>query len=255
MNTRKTVKIAGLLLLIGPLVDLVVSISRPGSFPGDHPDGAQGAMQAGVQSAASNSAMVQLMVDLGFIASFGLLFGFWCVSRFMSDSDGRAHLRKAGLMILTVALAVRTASFGMGLLLATTLKFSPPGALEAGPALDTAVMFLVMEGSFSVFATILNLAGVALFATSVMNANLMGSNNLPDRPAGGGPGGDRSHPVARGAVPGEQHLRGLRHRQHGCAGAGTLDHRLWGGPDQEERHHGHDRLTSPGRLPRTSPNR
>ena len=178
MNTRKTVKIAGLLLLIGPLVDLVVSISRPGSFPGDHPDGAQGAMQAGVQSAASNSAMVQLMVDLGFIASFGLLFGFWCVSRFMSDSDGRAHLRKAGLMILTVALAVRTASFGMGLLLATTLKFSPPGALEAGPALDTAVMFLVMEGSFSVFATILNLAGVALFATSVMNANLMGSNNL-----------------------------------------------------------------------------
>jgi hypothetical protein len=39
-------------------------------------------------------------------------------------------------------------------------------------------MFLVMEGAFSVFATILNLAGVALFATSVMNANLMGSNNL-----------------------------------------------------------------------------
>lgn len=135
-------------------------------------------MQEGVQSAATNSALLQLLIDIGFIASPGLLFGFWCVHRFMSDTDGRAHLRKAGLMILTVALAVRTVSFGMGLLLATTVKFSPPGALEGGGALDTAVMFLVMEGSFLVFATILNLAGVALFATSVMNADLMGSNNL-----------------------------------------------------------------------------
>ena len=178
MSTAKTAKIAGLLLLIGPLVDLIVSISRPGSFPSDHEAGPQGAMQAGVHSAASNGTFVQLLVDVGFIASFGLLFGFWCVSRFMSDDDGRAHLRKAGLMILGVALAVRTASFAMGLLLATTINFAPAGALDAGPGLDTAVMFLVMEGAFSVFATILNLAGVALFATSVMNAGLMGSNNL-----------------------------------------------------------------------------
>ena len=178
MSTAKTAKIAGLLLLIGPLVDLVVSVSRPGSFPSDHADGAQAAMQAGVHSAASNGTFVQLLVDLGFIASFGLLFGFWCVDRFMSADDGRAHLRKAGLMILGVALAVRTASFAMGLLLATTINFAPAGALEAGPGLDTAVMFLVMEGSFSVFATILNLAGVALFATSIMNARLMGSNSL-----------------------------------------------------------------------------
>ncbi|MDE0131572.1 MAG: hypothetical protein OXM62_10035 [bacterium] len=178
MTTAKTAKIAGLLLLIGPLVDLLVSVSRPGSFPSDHADGAQAAMQAGVQSAASNGTFVQLLVDVGFIASFGLLFGFWCVDRFMSSDDGRAHLRKAGLMILGVALALRTASFAMGLLLATTINYAPAGALDAGPGLDTAVMFLVMEGSFSVFATILNLAGVALFATSVMNANLMGSNNL-----------------------------------------------------------------------------
>ena len=178
MSSKKTAKVAGWLLFIGPLVDLVVSISRPGSFPGENPDGVQAAMQEGVQSAASNSAMVQLLVNVGFIASFGLLFGFWCVHRFMSDTDGRAHLRKAGLMVLTVALAIRTASFGMGLLLATTLKFSSPGALEMGGALDTAVMFLVMEGAFSVFATILNVAGVALFATSVMNANLMGSNKM-----------------------------------------------------------------------------
>lgn len=178
MSTSKTAKIAGLLLLIGPLVDLLVSISRPGSFPSDHADGPQAAMQAGVHSAASNGTFVQLLVDIGFIASFGLLFGFWCVDRFMSGNDGRAHLRKAGLMILGVALAVRTASFAMGLLLATTVNYAPPGALEAGPGLDTAVMFLVMEGSFSVFATILNLAGVALFATSIMHARLMGSNLL-----------------------------------------------------------------------------
>ena len=178
VSTAKIAKIAGLLLLIGPLVDLLVSIGRPGSFPSDHGEGVQAAMQAGVHSAASNSTLIQLLVDVGFIASFGLLFGFWCVGRFMSGDDGRSHLRKAGLMILGIALAIRTASFAMGLLLATTLNFAPAGALESGPGLDTAVMFLVMEGSFSVFATILNLAGVALFATSVMNANLMGSNNL-----------------------------------------------------------------------------
>lgn len=178
MPTAKIAKIAGILLLIGPLVDLLVSIGRPGSFPSDHVEGVQAAMQSGVHSAASNGTFVQLLVDVGFIASFGLLFGFWCVDRFMSSEDGRAHLRKAGLMILGIALAVRTASFAMGLLLATTINFAPAGALDAGPGLDTAVMFLVMEGSFSVFATILNLAGVALFATSVMNANLMGSNNL-----------------------------------------------------------------------------
>ena len=178
MSTAKTAKIAGLLLLIGPLVDLIVSVSRPGSFPSDHAEGAQAAMQAGVHSAASNGTFVQLLVDLGFIASFGLLFGFWCVDRFMSSDDGRAHLRRAGLMVLGIALAVRTASFAMGLLLATTINFAPAGALDAGPGLDTAVMFLVMEGAFSVFATILNVAGVALFATSIMNTGLMGSNNL-----------------------------------------------------------------------------
>ena len=178
MNTAKIAKIAGLLLLIGPLVDLIASVSRPGSFPSDHAEGVQAAMQAGVHSAASNGTFLQLLVDVGFIASFGLLFGFWCVDRFMSSDDGRAHLRKAGLMVLGIALAVRTASFAMGLLLATTVNFAPAGTLDAGPGLDTAVMFLVMEGSLSVFATILNLAGVALFATSIMNANLMGSNNL-----------------------------------------------------------------------------
>jgi hypothetical protein len=107
VSTAKIAKIAGILLLVGPLVDLLVSISRPGSFPSDHVEGVQAAMQSGVHSAASNGTFVQLLVDVGFIASFGLLFGFWCVDRFMSSEDGRAHLRKAGLMILGIALAVR----------------------------------------------------------------------------------------------------------------------------------------------------
>ena len=178
MSAAKLAKTAGWLLFLGPLLDVVVSVSRPGSFPGEHEHGVQAAMQAGVHSAADNGTLVQLLVDLGFIASFGLLLGFWFLNRLLGDSDGREHLRKIGLMILTVALAVRTASFGMGLLLATTINFAPAGALDSGSGLDTAVMFLVMEGALGVFATILNLVGVACFVTSVINANLMGSNRM-----------------------------------------------------------------------------
>lgn len=135
-------------------------------------------MQSGVHSAAENGTLLQLLVEVGFIASFGLLFGFWFLNRLMGDSDGRGHRRKIGLMILGVALAVRTASFAMGFLLATTVNYAPSGALDSGSGLDTAVMFLVMEGSLAIFATILNLVGVAFFVSSVTNASLLGSNRV-----------------------------------------------------------------------------
>lgn len=180
-------KTAGWLLFLGPLLDVVVSVSRPGTFPGEDPGGVQAAMQAGVHSAAENGTLFQLLVEVGFVVSFGLLIGFWFFNRLMGDSDGRVHLRRIGLMILAVALAVRTAAFAMGFLLGTTIIYAPAGALDAGPGLDTAVMFLVMEGSLGVFATILNLVGVAYFVSSVINAKLLGSSRTLNRLMATGP--------------------------------------------------------------------
>lgn len=178
MTSAKLAKIAGLLLVIGPLVDTLAGVSRPGHFPTEAPGGVQAAMAAGVQGAASNPTLYQLLVSIGFIASLGLLIGFWCLDRLMGDSDGRGHLRKIGMVFLKVALGVRTAGFAMGFLLGTTLLFVPREALDAGPTLETAILFLVMEGSLLIFAMILTLVGVAFFAVSLMSANLLGPDKL-----------------------------------------------------------------------------
>ncbi len=177
MTAAKLGKVAGWLLVIGPLVDLLVSLTRPGSFPGDHPGGPQGSLQEAVRSTADAGSLVQFMIDVRFVAAFGLLLGFWGVARIMKG-DGRGHLRQMGMLFLTVALAVRAASFGMGLLLSTTVNFSPSSAFDSGDTLDTAVMFLVMEGALAVAGVILTLVGVAFFAVSMTTANLVGSDRV-----------------------------------------------------------------------------
>lgn len=175
MTSAKLGKIAGWLLVIGPVVDVLVNLFRPGNFPGEHPDGPQAALQSVVRDLSGNTTMFHVMVDIEFIAAFGLLLGFWAVTRIMGDTDGRGHLRKMGLLIFVVALAVRTASAAMGFLLGTVVGFTPADALT-GDALDTAVMFFVMEGALGVFATILILVGGALFAASLMDADLIGAD-------------------------------------------------------------------------------
>lgn len=172
-------KVAGWLLVIGPLVDTLASSLRPGSFPGGHPDGAQAAMQAAVLGMAPNSTLVNLLVDIGFIASFGLLVGFWGVKEVMGDRGGQGYLRKLGMLFLMVALSVRTAAFAMNFLMSVTLGYLPAEALaSSGDTLATAIMFLVMGGALGVFATILTLVGVAFFAWSLMDENLLGADKL-----------------------------------------------------------------------------
>ena len=178
MKSSNLARIAGWLLVAGPAVDIAASVSRPGTFPQEGPGGVQAAMQAGVQAAAGNPALFQLVVDVGFIASLALLPGFWAYSHLMGDSDGRALLRKVGLLFLTVALAVRTAAFASGFLLATIFQFVPSEALESGPTLDSAVMFLVTEGALSIFGTMFSVLGTAFFAITVMHARLLGSGKL-----------------------------------------------------------------------------
>ena len=179
MTSGKLGRISGCLLVVGPLVDVLVSVIRPGMFPTENPDGAQAAMQDAVLGMAPHGTLINLLVDIGFIASFGLFIGFWGVKELMGDRGGQGYLRKLGLLFLVIALSVRSTAFAMNFLMSTTISYLPAGALEASKdTLDTAVMFLVMGGSLGVFATILTLVGVAFFAMSLMNEKLIGADKL-----------------------------------------------------------------------------
>lgn len=163
-------------MIVGPLVDVLANILRPGSFPSEHPDGPQATLQAMVQDSAANPTMVHLLVDVEFFAALGLLLGFWGVSRVMGDTDKRGFLRKYGMLLFGVAIAVRTAGVAMGFVMALITSYIAPGAPPG--ALDTAVMFLVMEGALAVFATILIVLGIALFAVSMTDTGLIGADKL-----------------------------------------------------------------------------
>ncbi len=177
MTSAKLGKIAGWLLVIGPLVDTLVSSLRPGVFPGENPNGPQAAMQEAILGMAPHSTLVTLLVDVGFIASFGLLVGFWGLKEVMGDSGSEGYLRKLGMLFLIIGLSVRTAGFAMNFLMSVTLGYTPAEALT-GDALDTAVVFMVIGGSLGIFATILILVGVAFFAVSLMNVRLLGADRL-----------------------------------------------------------------------------
>lgn len=174
MNFGLLRRVTGWLLIVGPLVDVLANMLRPGSFPSEHPDGPQAALQGMVQDSAARPTMVHLLVDVEFLAALGLLLGFWGVSRIMGDADGRGYLRKYGLLLFGVAIAVRTAGVAMGFVMALITSYIAPGAPPG--ALDTAVMFLVMEGALAIFGTILIVMGIALFAVSMMDAGLIGAD-------------------------------------------------------------------------------
>ncbi|MDE0169418.1 MAG: hypothetical protein OXS29_07865 [bacterium] len=186
MTSARLGKIAGWLLVIGPLVDTLVSSLRPGVFPGQNPDGHQAAMQEAILGIAPHSTLVNLLVDLGFVASFGLLVGFWGLKEVMGDSGSQGYLRKLGMLFLMIGLSVRTGAFAMNFLMSVTLSYTPAEALT-GEALNTAVMFMVMGGALGVFATILTLVGVAFFAGSLMNVHLLGADRLLARLLGVAP--------------------------------------------------------------------
>lgn len=176
MTSAKMGKVAGWLLVVGPLVDVLASTIRPGSFPAENPDGVQATMQAAILDTLPNSMLVNLLVIITFIASFGLLLGLWGVKEVVKDTDGKGYLRSVGFLFLMLGLAVRTASLAMTFLMTVTLSYSPPEAIESGASIETAIMFMVIGGSLGIFATILALVGVGFFGISLMNANLLGAD-------------------------------------------------------------------------------
>ncbi len=176
MTLAKLGKVTGWLLVVGPLVDVIVSVVRPGSFPEEHSGGPQAAMQAAILATVPDSTLATLLTLIGFVASFGLLLGLWGVNEVMSDAGGQGILRRAGLLLLTVGLAVRTASLALSFLTSVTLSYSPSEAIASGEAVSAAVTFTVIGGALGIFTTVLVVVGVAFFALSLTNADLIGAD-------------------------------------------------------------------------------
>ena len=163
-------------MIVGPVVDVVVSSIRPGSFPGENSDGVQAAMQAAIQGMVPDSTLVALLTYIGFVAAFGMLLGLWGVKEVIGGTGSEGYLRKAGLLLLTIALAVRTVSLAMSFLTSVTLSYSPAEGIASGESIASAITFTVIGGAVGLFATVLALVGVALFAMSLMNTDLIGAD-------------------------------------------------------------------------------
>jgi len=176
VTKAKLGRIAGWLLVIGPVVDVLVSSLRPGSFPGENSDGVQAAMQAAIQGMVPDSTLVSLLTHIGFVAAFGMLLGLWGVREVIGGTGSEGYLRKAGLLFLTIALAVRTVSLAMSFLTSVTLSYSPAEGIASGESIASAITFTVIGGAVGLFATVLALVGVAFWAVSLMNTDLIGAD-------------------------------------------------------------------------------
>ena len=123
-----------------------------------------------------DSTLVSLLTYIGFVAAFGMLLGFWGVKEVIGSSGNEGYLRKVGLLLLTIALAVRTVSLAMSFLTSVTLSYSPAEGIASGESIASAITFTVIGGAVGLFATVLALVAVAFLALSLMNADLIGAD-------------------------------------------------------------------------------
>ncbi|MYF84538.1 MAG: hypothetical protein F4176_10670 [Acidimicrobiia bacterium] len=133
-------------------------------------------MQAAIQAMVPDSTLIRLLTYIGFVAAFGMLLGFWGVNEVIGGTGNEGYLRKVGLLLLTIALAVRTVSLAMSFLTSVTLSYSPAEGIASGESIASAITFTVIGGAVGLFATVLALVGVAFWAVSLMNADLIGAD-------------------------------------------------------------------------------
>ena len=92
VSSSKLAKTTGWLIILGPLVDIIMTLINPGNFVSDHPDGATTAMLESVQDVAANSGAAHLSVELGLFASFAFLLGCYGVERLLRDGSWDEYL-------------------------------------------------------------------------------------------------------------------------------------------------------------------
>ena len=177
VSSSKLAKTTGWLIILGPLVDIIMTLIKPGNFVSDHPDGATTAMLESVQDVAANSGAAHLSVELGLFASFAFLLGCYGVERLLRDGSWDEYLRKAGLLFIMAAYTLRAVSYAMGHLLANVLTHGMEGVGSMATT-DAAILVAGIEGTLGLFATIMVAVGVALYGVSLMNASLIGADKV-----------------------------------------------------------------------------
>ncbi len=175
-SIAKLARATGWLIILGPLVDIVMILIKPGNFISEHPDGATAAMRESVADVAANSGAAHLSVEVGLFASFAFLLGCLGVERLLRDGGWGDYLRKAGLLFILVAYALRAASYALGHFVTNILTHGIEGTGGSMAANDAALLVVGMEGTLSLFATIMVAAGVGLYGLSLMNADLIGGD-------------------------------------------------------------------------------
>ena len=175
VTTKKLAKATGWLIILGPAVDVILVLLKPGTFITEHADGPSATMNAVVEEVAAGSGVAHLSVEVGVFAAFAFLLGCFGVERLLRDGSWGEYLRKAGLLLILVAFTARLASFAMGHLVGNILTH---GGLGTGDAQESAALLIGVEGTLVLFYSLLFTTGIGFFGLSLMNANLIGADKV-----------------------------------------------------------------------------
>lgn len=175
VSSSKLAKVTGWLMVLGPAVDIILVLLKPGTFITEHIDGPTQTVKAVVDEVAASSGMAHLSVELGLFVAFAFLLGCFGMERLLRDGSWREYLRKVGLLLALVGFTLRCASFAMGHLVGNILTHE---GLATGEAQESAALVIGIEGTLLLFYNMLFATAIGLFGLSLMNARLIGADRV-----------------------------------------------------------------------------
>lgn len=178
MSSEKMAKLTGWLLVLGTAVAALMVVIKPGTFTTEHPDGATASMMEAVRKIADNSELAHISVEVSLFATFAYLVGFYGVERLFRDGGWADFMRKVGLMAIFAGYVTRVASYAMAHLAGNILTHGMEGTEGSVTAVDAAILMAGMEGTLGVFASVILRMGIVLFALSLMNSGLLGTDKV-----------------------------------------------------------------------------
>lgn len=178
MSKSQIAKVTGWLLVTETVAGIVIAMLRPGNILSDHPDGVTRSMIEGLEDIAANSLLTHLTTSIGLFASCAFMLGMIGVERLLRDDSTAAYLRRTGLVVVALGVALQMASWATSHLTAIMITHTDDGMIGTTSAMDQGVIMVGLTGSFYLFATILTLVGLAIFGIGMMGVRLLGA----DRP-------------------------------------------------------------------------
>lgn len=178
MPKSQLAKVIGWLLVTETTAGIILAMIRPGNILSDHPDGVTRSMMEGLEDIAANSSLSHVVTNVGLLASCAFLLGMIGVERLLRDESGASYLRRAGLVVIALGVSLQLASWAVSHLTAVVITHIDDGMLGGSTAMDQGIIAVGLAGSFYLFATLLTLIGVGLFALGMMRVSLLGADRL-----------------------------------------------------------------------------